>query len=204
MFSKDLYSSQVKPGLVWVLSVKHWCPRTCSNVSCCCHISSNNIGQSVGWLVGWSIFNQMNQMNWFSYLKAFADKNFKCDQNDGMSQPCSIITIPDFYNAGVSLLKTCVIKKTFPQCFRHFQRQSLTQEVYDGSGSLTWVIFPTIEFYIFVPLVSTCDPQGGASFDSKGILWIRLIKVNIEILNTKYQSSNPFSFREEEFWSWFS
>ena len=29
---------------------------------------------------------------------------------------------------------------------------------------------PTIEFYIFVPLVPTCDPQGGASFDSKGIM----------------------------------
>ena len=71
-------------------------------------------------------------------------------------------------------------------------------------GSLTWVIFPTIEFYIFVPLVPTCDPQGGATFDSKGIIWIRLIKVHKEMLNTKYQSSNPFSFREEEFWSWFS
>ena len=33
------------------------------------------------------------------------------------------------------------------------------QEGYDGPGSLTWVIFPTIEFYIFVPLVPTCDPQ---------------------------------------------
>ena len=66
---------------------------------------------------------------------------------------------------------------------------------------ITRVIFPTIEFYIFVTLVPTCDPQGGASFDSKGIIWIRLIKVNIEMLNTKYQSSYPFSFREEEFWS---
>ena len=27
---------------------------------------------------------------------------------------------------------------------------------------------PTNEFYIFVPLVLTCDPRGGASFDSKG------------------------------------
>ena len=33
---------------------------------------------------------------------------------------------------------------------------------------------------------------------------IRLIKVHKEMLNTKYQSSNPCSFREEEFWSWFS
>ena len=44
-----------------------------------------------------------------------------------------------------------------------------------------------------------CDPQGGASFDSKGILSIGLIKVQKEMLNTKYQSSNPFSFREKEF-----
>ena len=50
---------------------------------------------------------------------------------------------------------------------------------------------------------STCDPQGGASFDSKGIIWIRLIKVHKELLNIKYQRSNPFSFREK-FWSWFS
>ena len=27
---------------------------------------------------------------------------------------------------------------------------------------------PTNEFYIFVPLVPTCDPWGGASFDPKG------------------------------------
>ena len=35
-------------------------------------------------------------------------------------------------------------------------------------GLLTWVIFPTNEFYIFVPLVPICDPRGGASFDPKG------------------------------------
>ena len=28
--------------------------------------------------------------------------------------------------------------------------------------------FPTYEFYIFVPLVPTCDPQDGASFNPKG------------------------------------
>ena len=27
---------------------------------------------------------------------------------------------------------------------------------------------PTNKFYIFVPLVPTCDPWGGASFDPKG------------------------------------
>ena len=37
----------------------------------------------------------------------------------------------------------------------------------------------------------------------KEIIWIKWIKVHKEMLNTKYQSSNPSSFREE-FWSWFS
>ena len=35
------------------------------------------------------------------------------------------------------------------------------QEGHDGPGLLTRVIFPTI-----VPLLPTCDTQGGASFDS--------------------------------------
>ena len=42
------------------------------------------------------------------------------------------------------------------------------QEGHDGPGSLTRVIFPTNEFCIFVPLVPTSDPQGGASSDPKG------------------------------------
>ena len=41
-------------------------------------------------------------------------------------------------------------------------------EGHDGPGSLTRVIFPTNESYIFVPFVPTCDPQGGASVDPKG------------------------------------
>ena len=41
------------------------------------------------------------------------------------------------------------------------------QEGHDGPGSLTRVIFPTNEFYNFVPLVPTCDPRVGASFDPK-------------------------------------
>ena len=44
----------------------------------------------------------------------------------------------------------------------------------------------------------------GPVLTPKGIIWIRLIKVHKEMLNIKYQSSNPFSFRKEEFWSWFS
>ena len=49
------------------------------------------------------------------------------------------------------------------------QQGAMTQqEGHDGPGSLTRVIFPTNEFYIFVPLVPICDPRGGASFDLKG------------------------------------
>ena len=42
------------------------------------------------------------------------------------------------------------------------------QEGHDGPGSLIRVIFPTNGFYISVPLVPTCDPRGGASFDLTG------------------------------------
>ena len=42
-----------------------------------------------------------------------------------------------------------------------------------------------------------CDPGGAVSFDPKGIIRIKLIKVHKEMLNTKYQSSNPSSFREK-------
>ena len=47
-------------------------------------------------------------------------------------------------------------------------------------------------------LCSTCDPQGGAGFDPRGILLTNLVEVPKEMLHTKYQSSRPFSFREEE------
>ena len=49
--------------------------------------------------------------------------------------------------------------------------------------------------------VPTCDPQGRASFVLRGIIWINLIEVYKTMLNTKYQSCTPSSFREEEFWS---
>ena len=54
-------------------------------------------------------------------------------------------------------------------------------------------------------LCSNLWPTGsGVSFNPKLIIWIKLINVHNEMLNTKYQSSNPSSFREVEFWSWFS
>ena len=44
----------------------------------------------------------------------------------------------------------------------------MEKEGHDGPGSLTWVVFPTNKFYIFVPFVPTCDPWARASFDPKG------------------------------------
>ena len=50
----------------------------------------------------------------------------------------------------------------------------------------------------------TYDPQGGASFDPRGILWTKLVEVHKEMPHTKYQISTPSSFREEKFWRWAS
>ena len=49
-------------------------------------------------------------------------------------------------------------------------------------------------------LCSTCDPQGGASFDPRGILWTNLLEVHKDMPHTKYQISTQSSFREEKFW----
>ena len=38
---------------------------------------------------------------------------------------------------------------------------------------------------LFLHVRSTCDPQGGASFDPRGILWINLVEVHKEITHTK-------------------
>ena len=46
-------------------------------------------------------------------------------------------------------------------------------------------------------MFQTCDPQGGASFDPRGIIWTILVEVNSEMLHTKYQRSAPSSFRED-------
>ena len=47
--------------------------------------------------------------------------------------------------------------------------------------------------------VPTCDPMGGASFDPMCIIWTNLVEVHKEMLNTKYQSSTPFSSEEQNF-----
>ena len=56
----------------------------------------------------------------------------------------------------------------------------------------------------FVPMFQLVTAGMGSFLTPKGIIWIKLIKVHKEMLNTKYQSSNPSGFREEKFWSWFS
>ena len=49
----------------------------------------------------------------------------------------------------------------------------------------------------FLFMCPTCDPQGGASFHPRGILWTNLVDVHKEMLHTNYQSSRPSSCREE-------
>ena len=66
------------------------------------------------------------------------------------------------------------------------------QEGHDGPESLTWVIFPTNEFYIFVPLVPTCDPRVGQFLIPRGIIWIKLTTVYKEMLHAKLY---PFQFQ---------
>ena len=58
---------------------------------------------------------------------------------------------------------------------------------------------PQMKFYIFVPLVPTCDHQGGANFDPNGHHVIKLTKIYKEMLHTENLSSISSSFREEEF-----
>ena len=47
-------------------------------------------------------------------------------------------------------------------------------------------------------LCSTYDPQGGASFDPRGIFLTNVVEVHKEMPHTKYQISMPASIREEK------
>ena len=71
----------------------------------------------------------------------------------------------------------------------------MKQEDHDGPISLTSVLSGKVR-QSYVP---TCDLQGRASFDPRGIRWTNLVEVLKDMLYTKYQSSRPPSFREEEF-----
>ena len=58
---------------------------------------------------------------------------------------------------------------------------------------------PTNEFYIFAPLVPTCDPRGGASFDPRGH---HMNKIDKGLQgDATYQKSRlyPFQFQRRNF-----
>ena len=59
---------------------------------------------------------------------------------------------------------------------------------------------PILKMGFLGSYVPTCDPQGGASFDPWRIIWIPLVEVHKDMRYTKYESSMPSSFTEEEFW----
>jgi len=45
-----------------------------------------------------------------------------------------------------------------------------------------------------------CDPRGRVNFDPRGIIWTMLVEDLLIMLYTKYESSGPCSFRQEDFW----
>ena len=47
--------------------------------------------------------------------------------------------------------------------------------------------------------VPNFDPRDGASFEPRGIIGTKLVKVHKEMLYTKYESCKPSSLGEEEF-----
>ena len=57
------------------------------------------------------------------------------------------------------------------------------------------------EYFLSCSYVRICDPRGRASLDPRGIIWINLVKVHLEMLHTKYQSCMSSSLRDEKFWS---
>ena len=60
-----------------------------------------------------------------------------------------------------------------------------------------------LKLVFFFPMFQLVTPGVGQFWPQRNHM-NKIDKVHKEILNTKYQSSYPFSFREEEFWSWFS
>ena len=58
--------------------------------------------------------------------------------------------------------------------------------------------------YASLFLCSNLWPRGLTNFDFRVIIWTKLVEVHKVMLNTKYQSSRPSSFREQEFGRWSS
>ena len=62
-------------------------------------------------------------------------------------------------------------------------------------------------FYVFFPHCKSMganDPRGGAIFDPRGMIGRIYIEDHLTLLHTKYESSGPCGFREEDFFFIFS
>ena len=57
----------------------------------------------------------------------------------------------------------------------------------------------TFKDFPYVSLRKSGDLRGGANFDPRGIIWTNLVEHHYMMLYTKYQSSRPGSYREEDF-----
>ena len=68
---------------------------------------------------------------------------------------------------------------------------------YQGSRPSSFIVEELWNFRSLF-LCSTCDPQGGASFDPRGILWTNLVEVHKEMPHSIYQISTLSSFREKK------
>ena len=53
--------------------------------------------------------------------------------------------------------------------------------------------------FYYVSQCKSCDPQGGAIFDPRGIIRTNLVEVHQVMLSNKYQDSTPYGFRQEDF-----
>ena len=54
-----------------------------------------------------------------------------------------------------------------------------------------------------LPYITQCKivtPGAGVNFDPRGIIWTTLVEDVQMMLYSKYESSGPFSFRQEDFW----
>ena len=69
---------------------------------------------------------------------------------------------------------------------------------YQGSRPSSFRLVELWNFHSLF-LCLTYDPQGGGSFDPRGISRTNLVEVHKEMLHTKYRISTPSSIREETF-----
>ena len=94
-----------------------------------------------------------------------------------------------FHPSGIIWIELIKVHKAMPHTKNQSSRPSRFRE------EQFWIL-PSLF------LCSNLWPPGRANLDPRGIIWTNLVGVNMEILHTKYQSSMPSIFREEEFWRW--